>query len=258
VNGLAIDPAIFEPAVLAAFDPGPVYVGCLVFGGGLVMLLALGGGHHESGLDAPGDAAGLDAPDLPGDAAGIDAVDVAPDVGATDGIDTALESDAATVHAPDAGHAHTGIDAFAWFSLRFVVYFLAVFGMVGTVLTYMSDLRRGPILAVAAITGLAAGQIVHWFMRAIIRSGSNSEVMTRDLVNRPARVTVAIARGRRGQVAVPVRDSEVYLSAVALREDDQFALGDRVVVKEYQCGIASVISHKEHTFRQDTGERAEV
>ncbi len=226
--------------VLSAFDGGPVYVGCLIFGGGLVLLSALGGHHHDVDAGAGlADAAGADALDGGGlDAGGLDA------------------SEAAS--AMDTAHGGSATELFAWFSLRFVIYFVASFGLVGTVLSYMSELGSGPVLAISLIAGLAVGQSIHWLMRSLMRSGGNSQTSARDFLNKTARVTVALSPGRRGQVAVPVRDSEVYLTAVSQRGDESFAVGDQVVVREYSCGTASVISRREHTFRQETGERAET
>lgn len=230
--------------LLAAFEPGPVYVGCLIFGGGLVALSALGGGHHDTGLDAA-------------DSGALGDVNLAPDAAAAD-----MHGDAAGAHGGDAaaGSPPGGslFDPAAWFSLRFVVYFLAVFGVVGTTLTYMSDMGRGAVLTSALISGVVAGQVVHRVMRSIMRSGTNSEIATRDLVNREARVTVPITPGRRGQVAVLVGDREVYLTATAARNDEQFAAGDRVAVRAYSGGVATVISRREHEFRQETGEGAGV
>ena len=108
----------------------------------------------------------MDAADALDAGAGLDVdmdMDVDVDIDADVGLDVEaghLDGDVDLSHAEAAG----GLSLSSWFSLRFLVYFIAAFGMVGTVLTYMSSLDAVVIVIVAAISGLIVGQMVHPYL----------------------------------------------------------------------------------------------
>lgn len=230
---------------------GGVYIGCLIVGGGLLVISTLFGGDHDADFDG-GDV------DLGGD---VDVGDV--DVDAASGVD--LDTDAGDIDvgdvqagdldhaaaAHDLVHAHEASSPLAlsdWFSMRFVVYFAATFGFVGTVLTYVTDMSSGWTLAVALVGGIAIGQGVHQLIRALGRSGANSAVRTHDFVNQPARVTVAVRPPARGEVGVHIGNREMFVPAVAKRSDDSFDIGAQVVITAYTGGMAQVVSREEYEF----------
>ncbi len=188
-----------------------VYVIALLVGGGLVVVSALtsGGGEHDiGGGDFHGDAAGGDA----------------------------FELHEGGIHLAD------------WFSVRFVIYFAAMFGLTGTALTGLTQMGRANVLVIAIFSGLIVGQIVHQMMAWLRRSDSDSSTRLSDYIDRPGRVTAAIRAGGRGEVAIQIRDGERYLPAMARREDESFTAGSEVAVVEVQGGTAVVISRKEFEF----------
>lgn len=221
------------------------YWTCLVVGGGLLLISTVLGSH---GADTDVDAdfgADLDA-DLSIDAdVSLDAdvgVDVDADV--TTDIDTAPD---ATVHADAAAHGGA-LSLASWFSIHFVVYFTAVFGVVGVTLTHLTAMSPAIIAVVSVLGGLVIGQGVHQLMRFLRRTSGNSMVSASDYENQPARVTIALAPGRKGEVAVRVRGGNRYVPAVAKHNEETFATGDKVAVVTYQAGVAEVISRKEFEF----------
>lgn len=204
------------------------YVVCLVVGGGLLAISTILGGDADGGLDA--------------------AADVGVDLDAD--LDLDLDSGAA-----DAAHAAAdgvGLSLATWFSVQFVVYFVAVFGLIGTVLTYLSDYGQATIFALAVGGGLVMGQGVHQLMRLLRRTSGNTATSTADYINKTARVKMAIAPPNRGEVAIPIRGGTRFVPAVARRNDDRFEPGDQVVVVAFRNGTAEVMSRKEYEFRTDS------
>lgn len=231
---------IIEPMlILAALPPmGGAYVVALVVGGGLVLISALLGGdsHHDVDVGIGGAHGDLDLGgdlDVAGDLDAVGDLDVGADL---NGHAEAVEFDGAGVHLAD------------WFSLRFVIYFAAMFGLTGTVLTTMTDMGRSAVLIASIVSGVVVGQAVHQTMRWLKRSSSDSSTRTDDYLNRPGRVTVSIRPGGRGEVAIQVFDGERCLPAVGRREDETFAAGAQVAIVDVQGGTAVVVSREEHEF----------
>ena len=198
----------------------------------LLLISALFGSdsHHDVDLGGIGADADLDL-DVDLDA------DVDVDVGAgleahADGVDVDVDG----MHLAD------------WFSVRFVIYFAAMFGLTGTVLTTMTDMGRSGVLVTSIVGGVLVGQAVHQTMRWLKRTSNDSSTRSEDYLNRPGRVTVSIPPGGRGEVAIQVRDGERCLPAIARREDEAFAMGAQVAIVEVQGGTAIVVSRKEHEF----------
>lgn len=226
------------PALLAAASGlTTIYIICLIAGGGLLVISILFGSHSDMSVDHPLDAdLGLDV-----DAhVGVDA-DVA--------VDADVPADVgADVHAGHADLAHAGVSLASWFSIQFVVYLVAVFGLVGTVLSYTTSLGPVPVLLIALGAGGAVGQGVHQTLRHLRRTSGDGAASNRDFVNTHARVTIAIGPGQWGEVAVHVRGRERFVPAVARRADDRFDVGDRVGIVAFANGTAEVVSRQEYDF----------
>lgn len=195
-----------------------VYIICLIVGGGLLLLSTLFSGQNAG--------------------------DVTIDHAAPDG---GFDHGGADGHSLD--HVYGSHFALAnWFSIQFAIYFVAVFGLVGTTLTYGSEVTSGWVLFAAVVAALVIGQLVHQSMRFLKRSGQGSEVSIADYVNKPARVTINITPPRHGEVAVPLSTGERFVSAVAKRQGDKFRVGERVVVVTFRNGVAEVVSKEEYEF----------
>ncbi len=153
-----------------------VYLVALVVGGGMLVISSLFGWHATADVHVDGgfDFSGDMHADLPSD------VHVDPS-GGTDGVLDGV-----------AGHGHEWFSLTSWFSISFVVYFLAVFGLVGTSLTLFSSIEPRGVGLLAVLSGLVAGQGVHHLLRFLRRTSGNSAPTAGEYVNRPARVTIAI------------------------------------------------------------------
>ena len=222
----------------AAYVLTAAYWICFIVGGGMLLFSVLGGlGHGGVDTDVHG---GLDFHTDVGHA------DMGADAGAAGGdihVDTGhLDAGHANVGHAHGGHAGVGLST--WFSIRFVVFFLALFGAVGIVLTYVAHASTPISFAVALAGGLIVGQSVHQLFRALRRNAGNSTPQAQDYVNRLGRVTIAINGAATGEVLLQVRGGERYVPAVARSADTRFAIGDEVVVVAYRSGVAEVVSRQ--------------
>ncbi|MFQ5489155.1 MAG: hypothetical protein ACE5GE_00425 [Phycisphaerae bacterium] len=203
------------PVVSAVPSLGPLYVVCLVVGGGLLLVSTIFGGDVDGATDG---ALSADA-DLDLD------FDVDADVPASPGFSLA-----------------------EWFSVHFAVFFLASFGLLGTTLTWTSAMTPLIVLVVSLTGGLLVGQGAHQLLRWIKRTSGGKAVGQADYLNKPARVTLAIEPGKRGEVALKVRSRERFTAALAKHDDTGFKLGEQVVVVGYDNGTAQVVSKSEYDF----------
>ena len=216
------------PALLAAASAlTAAYVVCLIVGCGLLVVSTIFGHHADADTDVDFDAH-------------VDA-----DMGVDADADVHIEADADAAHID---HAAEGFSLATWFSVRFLVYFVATFGLVGTVLSYTSPAGMWVVLIAAIAAGVVVGQVVHQTLRYLKRTSGDSQASVQDFLNRGARVTLAIAAGQRGEVALQVRGRERFVPALPRRQDDTFKVGDPVTVVAYANGTAEVISREEYDF----------
>jgi len=207
-----------------------IYIVSLILGGGMLLISSILGGHASADVHVDGgfDFSGDVHTDLPSD------VHVDPSGGADGAFDAA-------------GHGHDWFSLTSWFSISFVVYFLAVFGLVGTSLTYLSNMQPHGVAALAVLTGVLAGQGVHHLLRFLRRTSGNSAPNIAEYVNRSACVTLAINGHRKGEIAVSVRGGTRFIPAVARQPNTRFEKGDRVFIVELNDATAEVVAHDEHT-----------
>ena len=216
--------------ILAASPPAltTLYWICLIVGGGLLLVGVVAGHHGDVGTDA---GVGMDMD-----------VSVHADVGA----DVATDAHFDGGH-PDGGHPHAGALA-GWLSVQFVVFFMAMFGLVGVVLTHLTQQTWGMGLTYALIAGLVVGQGVHQVLRKLRQSCCDSTPQAEDYVDKPARVTVTVQGSRQGEVALYVGRAERFIPAVAKRSDQTFSPGQQVGVVAYRDGVGEIVSREEYEF----------
>lgn len=230
-------PVLAHAPLLLASALDAAYWICLIVGGGLLLfsVLAGAGGHGDVSVDGGHVEFG-------GDMAH------GPDVDAAHGMDVDAHHGLGDGHGGDV-HA-PGPSLATWFSIRFVIFFMAVFGALGVIFTHLTSTPRGTTLAIALVGGLAVGQLVHQILRSIRRSAGDSATQPRDYVNKLARVTVRITPSCQGEVALQVRTGERFVPATAVGATKEFKIGDEVVVIAYRGGVAEVVA--KHEF-QPTG-----
>ena len=152
-------------------------------------------------------------------------------------------------HAADAIHAPAGtsrvLDAlFAVIpalSLRFWTYALATFGMIGMILTWLSDASRTFVLIAAIVLGVVVGRITHAVFRAVRRLETSGGGSSEQFVGRDATVVVAITPGTTGKISLHLSSGTVELLADAF-EDEHLLAGSTVVVVAFRAERALVMS----------------
>jgi len=211
----------------------------LIVGGGLLLISTFAGGDADVDVDT----------DLDLDFDGDVGLDTGLDAHVDTDVDMNVDVDAGHAHVGDAhaGHAHGGSLA-TWFSTQFVVFFLAMFGAVGVVMTHLSEQSWTITLLLALVGGFVIGQGAHQVMRAIKRTSGDSTPGERDYVNKLARVTIAINGNGLGQIIMRVGRSDRYVAAKAKRAEDSFAKDEEVGVIAYGNGVAEVVSRREYEF----------
>ncbi len=217
-----LNPAAALPALTT------IYWTCLIIGGGLLAISTLAGGDAD--LDMGAD------------------VDVDFDVD----VDVDVDADVAVDGPAQAGHAHAG-SLTTWFSTQFLVFFTAVFGVVGVTLTHLSGNTAGVTFAVSLIAGLLVGQGVHQLLRKLRGNSGDSTPKPEDYVNKLARVTVTVRPEQRGEVALRVGRAERFVPAICQRAEDTFSPGQQVGVVAYRDGTVEVVSRKEYEFVKSEG-----
>jgi len=177
-----------------------------------------------------------------------------------EGVDTADDVDGPSAtepgHHADGALADAGSVA-AWFSIRFVVFFMSAFGAVGVVLTHLSDVGGGATFGAALLAGLVMGQGVHQLIRVMRRTSGNSTPTRADYVNQRARVVMAITYPQKGEIVLTVRGAQRYVPAVCKHAERSFPVGAEVGVADYRGGLAEVVSIEEFEFLSEKQEGAE-
>lgn len=147
----------------------------------------------------------------------------------------------------DTGYAHASALT-SWFSIQFVVFFLAMFGVVGVTMTHLTQRTSGVVLTLAISAGLLVGQGVHQLLRKLRRSSGDSTPKVADYVNKLARVTITVANEKKGEIALRVGRSDRFIAALARHSDDTFSPDQQVGVVAYRDGVAEVVSREEFEF----------
>lgn len=258
--------AISAMIIFAQADSPPLiglYIICLMIGGGLLLVSLLFGGHgdgsggHLGDLGAHGDlsgsANGLFHGTGPfGDHIGADSGGHFETAAAGAGGAHAVGHGAGVGHSAGAHgvgiHGSGALSLAAWISVTFVIYFLAVFGAIGTTLSYFSDYSPRAVLLSALIPGIAVGQGVHQLIRRLRRGSVDGSLGSAEVVGKAGRVVVAVVPPHQGQIAIQVRDGERFLPARARHERDRFEKGTTVFVETYAAGMAEVVGEEEHRF----------
>jgi hypothetical protein len=189
-----------------------LYVVCLLLGGLLIAVSIFGGGDGDADLDADVDVAGDADVDVDGGEVDVDA---------------------------DTGY---GLVAAARFlSMRNLVFFLAFFGLTGTLLSLLQENERAT-LATALGLGLLAAWAVHTLMGYLRASQSGALPSPSALAGSEARVVVGVRGNRPGKVDVVAGD-RTYQFLARLHEGakvDHLEAGDTAVVVRIQDGVALV------------------
>ena len=142
----------------------------------------------------------------------------------------------------DAEHPGFGEAVLSFFRPRNIIFFLAGFGVTGTILTLM---RTGFLFTLLAALGMGTGffflsHIVFTLLRRSDRDGGTlTEV---ELMGERARVTLDLRPGHLGRIACLLGEREVYLTAhLAPGLTEPIGAGQEVIVNAVTNGVAEVV-----------------
>ncbi len=140
------------------------------------------------------------------------------------------------------GHEGVHSDLYLPFlSLRFWTYFAATFGAVGLLLTNFTSTVEPIIAIVSLVTGVLAGFVTHWAMKAINQRESDGGVKEEHLVGKEARVLVGVGPDREGKIRLDVKGELVDMTAFT-QESLALNPGDRALVVSIDEGKANIVS----------------
>lgn len=158
------------------------------------------------------------------------------------GLDGVFDLDADADPGPLDGDTE-GLGAAAQFlSFRDVVFFLAFFGLAGTLLGLVGV--DEPLKAVAATaSGVGAAAVTHRLMTYLKRNESGVPRTAGLLAGRRARVLVDVSRAGAGKIVLDTGEQTLQLLAVVAPEAgrDRFQPGDEVTILQIDDGTARVV-----------------
>ena len=195
-----------------------IYIFAAILGGGLLLFSVLAGAEH----DADHDASALDS-----------------------GHDFDHEVDHDLTHDADAAHAHLGAAdlVLGLFKPRNFTFFMAGFGLTGTLLTLLTPWNAGGSLLPALGMGVASMVATHGVFTWLRRSDTAVDVISdADMEGCVGRVILPLVPGNRGRIACKLGGREIHLTA-ALDETIADALqpGREVVVLRVAETVAYVM-----------------
>lgn len=203
-----------------------LYLACLIFGGIFIVVSLFFG--SDAGVESGGDLhfhAGADAQDVH--------------------LDASSDTD---IH-----HGEGLTETIKFFSLRNIVFFIAFFGLTGTVLTWLG---AWPIFSfpVALAMGFFSATLMHKTLRYLVKSEVSGGVNLEDLAGLSAKVMIGLSRTQRGKISLKAGGQ--YMQILALVADvaglPEFKPGEEVVILEVKNGVAYVVE-KEFMFQRSGG-----
>lgn len=190
------------------------YLVALVVGGTLVAVSLIFGGDGDHDHDVDHD------------------FDIDADMDMDADVEAEVEADADADHEMD--HGVSGLDALqGWLpiaSMRFWTFFLAFFGLTGTVVTAGSLLGgiATPILATAV--GYVCGASITNSIRRLRKQVVDSSLGEKDYVGATAKVVLPVSKGKTGKIRMTIKGRVVELMA---QTDDDVDLGLNQAVMVY-------------------------
>ncbi len=199
-----------------------VYIVCAVLGGGLMVLSALGGVFHGD-VSTDHDVS-FDADHQ---------IDFQHDLASTDA-DHSIDLH----HDLDVGFGPSDF-WLAMMSVRFLIYFAGIFGLMGTALTLFTGMSSGMVLFVSILFGTVIGYGGSLLFRYLRAEGETSGVTSNDYVGALGRTLVAIKAAQPGKVRVSIKGDTIDMIALSEGEKE-IAMGEEIVVVGLEGNLVRV------------------
>jgi hypothetical protein len=141
------------------------------------------------------------------------------------------------IHVPRGGGQGTQLP---YFNFGTVSAFLAWFGGIGYLLQRYSGIWFVAVLAIAALSGLAAASSVFWFLaKVLIAREKPLDQADYDMVGVLGRVSLPIRPGGTGEITYS-QEGTRHVAGARAEEAVAIAKGAEVIVTRYEKGIAYV------------------
>ena len=221
-----------------------IYLFCAILGGGLLAFSVLGAADHDAQVDGGDFDAGHD-------------FDGGHDFDAGHDIDHDFDHDVG--HDAGADHdAHFGGAelVLGLFKPRNLIFFLAGFGITGTLLEWLTDASAVGTLVPSLGMGAVGMLLTHGTFLWLKRSDSAVDVLSdNELEGCVGRVVLPLSPGERGRIACSVGGREVYLLARLDAEyQGELAQGREVIVLRVTDTVAEVMPFDNRELPPSTGE----
>jgi len=180
---------------------GVLYLAALILGLGTVMVQLLMGGQGDA--DAGGEAS------------------------------SDVDQDVDTDHA-DADSGFLPI----FLSLRFWIFGLLAFGMVGSLLHFLGLASALVTLVMASIMGMGSGMLASWIFRLLNRQHVSSGAGENDAVGHVGKVLIRVPTQGHGKVRIQLKGQTLDL--LATTDEVELLEGEQVLVEEMRDGRARV------------------
>jgi len=175
-----------------------IYIFAAILGGGLLLFSVLAGAEHDADHDASGLDSGHDFDHDLGHDLGHD-------------VDHDLTHDADVAHA---SHLGAGELVLGLFKPRNFTFFMAGFGLTGTLLTLLTPWGAGASLLPALGMGAASMVATHGVFTWLRHSETAVDVIgDADMEGCLGRVVLPLTPGERGRIACKVGGREIYVTA---------------------------------------------
>ncbi len=188
---------------------GILYLSALIIGLGTIVVQLFMGGDGDAEVDTEAGA------------------EVGPDM------DHDLDADAGQgSHEVDAGFLPI------FLSLRFWIFALLAFGMVGSALHYLQLASPLFTLVMAVAMGLGSGTLASWVFRVLNRQAVTSGSSDADAVGHVGKVLIRVGKQGRGKVRIQLKGHTLDL--LATTDESDIAEGELVLIEEMRDGQAHV------------------
>lgn len=200
-----------------------LYIACLIFGGLLLGFSFFGGGEHDSdtdhSLDSGHDGGGL-----------LDS-----------GTDTSIEHSGDLHSEIEPAHHSTTTEAAKFFSFRNAIFFIAFFGLTGTVLELLST---AAILTFIFSSGMGS---FAWFtgfkiMNYLKQSESGETLNIKSLKGRQCVVSLNVSKNQKGKILVDTGGQRIELMALTDEncQKDEFLPHEKALIIDISKDLAYI------------------
>ncbi len=208
-----------------------IYLACLLFGGVLLAVVILFGGDHDLGHDV-----GFDMhTDL--DHGGFD---LHTDMDVHGGVPGDLHTDFHT-HGESIPPGEGMAAAAQWFSFRNIIFFIAFFGLTGTVLTFVSP--SAVIAGVGAvIMGFLASTLSHRVFQYLRQTESGAGLVESDLQGLRGQVVITTTRTTKGKITTVANEQTLQMIALTAEEasKEEYHPGEIITIVRIESGLAYI------------------